>query len=210
MTMKQMELKSAKKSLISFDIENSFLNSGYGMVAGCDEAGRGPLCGPVVAAAVILPVGYVPCGLDDSKKLSEKRRLELYDDIVENAVCWAVAQSSNVEIDDLNIREASMLAMNRAVEGLAEQPDIVLVDGNYVNGFNIEAKAVIHGDALSASIAAASIIAKVTRDRICCELDKMYPGYGIAQNKGYPTRGHYEALRELGVSGCHRKSFRLF
>lgn len=180
-----------------------------GQVAGCDEAGRGPLCGPVVAAAVILPPGLIIEGLGDSKKLSERRRDRLYEEILKSAVAYSIAEASPEEIDRLNIREASMLAMNRAVEGLSVLPGAVLVDGNYASGFSVHAETVVHGDALSPSIAAASILAKVTRDRECIALDKLYPGYGIAQHKGYPTAAHYEALHRLGPSPCHRRSFRL-
>ena len=178
-----------------------------GTVAGCDEAGRGPLCGPVVAAAVILPRGLVLEGLGDSKKLSEKQRERLYTEITDAAIAYSIAEASPEEIDRLNIREASMLAMNRAVEGLPVQPNGVLVDGNYARGFSMPAMTVVHGDALSPSIAAASILAKVTRDRICLELDKQYPQYGIAVHKGYPTAAHYKALSD--PCPCHRRSFRL-
>ncbi len=180
-----------------------------GTVAGCDEAGRGPLCGPVVAAAVILPRGLVLEGLGDSKKLSEKQRERLYTEITDAAIAYSIAEASPEEIDRLNIREASMLAMNRAIEGLPVQPDGVLVDGNYARGFSMPAMTVVHGDALSPSIAAASILAKVTRDRICLELDRQYPQYGIAVHKGYPTAAHYKALSEHGPCPCHRRSFRL-
>ena len=147
--------------------------------------------------------------LNDSKKLTEKKRGELFEKIKDCAVAWAVAEASVAEIDALNIRNASMLAMNRAVSGLSVVPSLVLVDGNYASGFSVCAETVIHGDAISPNIAAASVIAKVTRDRICEELDKKYPGYGIAKHKGYPTKAHYEALARLGPSDCHRRSFRL-
>ena len=157
----------------------------------------------------LLPRGLVLEGLGDSKKLSEKQRERLYTEITDAAIAYSIAEASSEEIDRLNIREASMLAMNRAVEGLPVQPDGVLVDGNYARGFSMPAMTVVHGDALSPSIAAASILAKVTRDRICLELDKQYPQYGIAVHKGYPTAAHYKALSEHGPCPCHRRSFRL-
>lgn len=198
-----------KKEYIPLTYELEERMNPNGMTAGCDEAGRGPLCGPVVAAAVILPRGLVLEGLGDSKKLSEQQRERLYSEIIEAAVAYGIAQASPEEIDRLNIREASMLAMNRAVEQLSVQPDGVLVDGNYARGFAVPAETVVHGDALSPSIAAASILAKVTRDRICIELDRQYPQYGIAVHKGYPTAAHYAALSEHGPCPCHRRSFRL-
>ena len=194
---------------LTFEVENGFTEKGYEIIAGCDEAGRGPLCGPVVAAAVILPSGMIIPELNDSKKLTEKKRGELFEKIKDCAVAWVVAEASVAEIDALNIRNASMLAMNRAVSGLSVVPSLVLVDGNYASGFSVCTETVIHGDAISPNIAAASVIAKVTRDRICEELDKKYPGYGIAKHKGYPTKAHYEELARLGPSDCHRRSFRL-
>lgn len=199
-----------KNQALTFEIENSFICEGYKIIAGCDEAGRGPLCGPVVAAAVILPVDIIISGLNDSKKLTEKKRDKLYDEIIKCAISWSVAEATVSEIDSLNIRNASMLAMNRAVIGLTGTPSLILVDGNYASGFSVRAETVTRGDALSPSIAAASVIAKVTRDRMCRELDIKYPGYGIAKHKGYATEAHYEALEKLGPSECHRKSFRLF
>ena len=197
------------KNPLTFEIEKRFTSEGYEIIAGCDEAGRGPLCGPVVAAAVILPLGLVISELNDSKKLTEKKREELFEKIKDCAVAWAAAEASVIEIDSLNIRNASMLAMNRAVSKLSVAPSLVLVDGNYAAGFSAHAETVIHGDAISPNIAAASVIAKVTRDRMCEELDKKFPGYGIAKHKGYPTKEHYEALARLGPSDCHRRSFRL-
>ena len=184
---------------------------GYEIIAGCDEAGRGPLCGPVVAAAVILPSGMIIPELDEFyKKLTGKKTRR--DFLKKSRIVplrWVVAEASVAEIDALNTRNASMLAMNRAVSGLSVVPSLVLVDGNYASGFSVCTETVIHGDAISPNIAAASVIAKVTRDRICEELDKKYPGYGIAKHKGYPTKAHYEALARLGPSDCHRRSFRL-
>lgn len=177
------------------------------VIAGTDEAGRGPLAGPVVAAACILPAGYVPDGLNDSKKLTEKKREALFDRIREEAVSWCVASASPEEIDALNILEASLLAMRRAVAGLSVRPDFLLIDGNVNRGFDLPAQAVISGDALSPSIAAASVLAKVTRDRLCLEYDTLYPAYGFAQHKGYPTPAHKLAVYEYGPCPIHRRSF---
>lgn len=180
-----------------------------GVICGCDEAGRGPLAGPVVAAAVILPDGNIPAGLDDSKKLTEKRREALYDVITSTAVSWAVASASAEEIDRLNILEASLLAMRRAIDALNIIPGLALIDGNQTRGFTLPAVAVVKGDALCPSIAAASVLAKVTRDREMKRLDALYPGYGFAAHKGYPTAAHYAAIAAIGVSPIHRRSFRL-
>ena len=194
----------------SFDIENELCAAGYSAIAGCDEAGRGPLCGPVVAAAVILPSGLIIEGLNDSKKLTEKKREKLYDVIIEKAVAYAIAEASPEEIDEYNILNASMLAMRRAVEALSVKADFVLIDGNCSRGFTLPTMTVVKGDSLSYSIAAASILAKVTRDRGCAELDRLYPEYGIAKHKGYPTKDHMDAVREHGPSPIHRKSFLKF
>ena len=193
-----------------FSYEKELMSSGYKYVCGCDEAGRGPLCGPVVAAAVILPVDIEIPGLNDSKKLTEKRREALFDVIKESAIAYAIAEASPEEIDEINILNASMLAMKRAVEALEVKPDFALIDGNCSRGFDIPTKTVVKGDSISASIAAASILAKVTRDRGCIELDRMYPEYGIAQHKGYPTKLHMDAVREYGPSKIHRKTFLKF
>ncbi len=194
----------------SFDIENEKYKLGYTAVCGCDEAGRGPLCGPVVAAAVILPRDTVIEGLNDSKKLSEKKRNQLFDQIIEKAVAYGIAEASPEEIDEINILNASMLAMRRAVEKLQVKADFCLIDGNCSRGFNIPTETVVKGDSLSYSIAAASILAKVTRDRGCEELDEKYPMYGIKQHKGYPTKVHMDAVRKYGPSPIHRKSFLKF
>ena len=191
----------------SFDIENAIYEEGYTAVCGCDEAGRGPLCGPVVAAAVILPRDLIIEGLDDSKKLTEKKRERLYDVIIENAIAYAIAEASPAEIDEYNILNASMLAMRRAVDMLAVKADFALIDGNCSRGFDIPTKTVVKGDSLSYSIAAASILAKVTRDRGCAALDRLYPEYGIAKHKGYGTKQHMEALRTYGPAPIHRKQF---
>lgn len=188
-------------------IEDELRASGYRFVCGVDEAGRGPLCGPVVAAACILPVGVVPEGLNDSKKLTAKKRDALFDEICRVAVAYSIADASVAEIDELNILEADLLAMRRAIAGLQVPTDFALIDGNIARVFPIPARAVIHGDAISPSIAAASILAKVTRDRACLELDRQYPQYGIAKHKGYGTKAHMDALRQYGPSPIHRKKF---
>ena len=191
----------------SFDFENKHYDEGYTAVCGCDEAGRGPLCGPVVAAAVILPRGLEIEGLNDSKKLTEKKREALFDVIIEKEVAYAIAECSPEEIDEYNILNASMLAMRRAVDMLKVKADFALIDGNCSRGFSIPTETVVKGDAKSYSIAAASILAKVTRDRGCIELDKQYPMYGIAKHKGYPTKDHMEALRKYGPAPIHRTKF---
>ena len=194
----------------NFEYENKIYEKGYTSVCGCDEAGRGPLCGPVVAAAVILPNDTVIEGLDDSKKLTEKKREKLFEIIKEKAVAYAIAEASPEEIDEINILNASMLAMRRAVEKLEIKADFALIDGNCSRGFDIPTETVVKGDSKSYSIAAASILAKVTRDRGCAELDKEYPMYGIAKHKGYPTKDHMEAVRKYGPSPIHRRSFLKF
>ena len=193
--------------MLDYKLEYEAEIDGYNVVCGVDEAGRGPLCGPVVAAAVILPKGLYIEGLNDSKKLSEKKRDLLFDEICKNAIAYSIAESSVEEIDRTNILEATLRAMRIAISSLQIKPDLALIDGNICRGFDIPAKAVIHGDALSPSIAAASILAKVTRDRLCIELDKQYPQYQIAKHKGYGTKVHIEALKEFGASPIHRKKF---
>lgn len=177
------------------------------MVAGVDEVGRGPLAGDVVAAAVVLDVARPIIGLADSKKLTEKQREKLFVEIREKAVCFAVARATVAEIDQLNILQASLLAMKRAVESLRIRPDHVLVDGNRLPRWSYSSEAIIQGDATVAAISAASILAKVTRDREMTELDALYPGYGLIDHKGYPTRFHLDALQRLGPSPLHRRSF---
>ncbi|MCL6416371.1 ribonuclease HII [Aestuariirhabdus sp. Z084] len=177
------------------------------LVAGVDEVGRGPLCGDVVTAAVILDPAQPIEGLNDSKKLTEKRREALFEIIQQRALCWCVARASVEEIDRLNILQATMLAMQRAVAGLQVQPDLALIDGNRCPSLPCKAEAVIQGDGRVAEISAASILAKVVRDREMIELDLEYPGYGIAKHKGYPTKAHLEALQKLGVTPSHRRSF---
>lgn len=193
--------------MLEYKLEQELHEQGFQYVCGVDEAGRGPLCGPVVAAACILPDGFVLEGLNDSKKLTPKKRDMLFDLIRENAIAYCIAEASVEEIDQLNILEADLLAMRRAIDGLSVPADIALIDGNISRDFQIPAKAVIHGDAISPNIAAASILAKVTRDRQCEELDRMYPQYGIAKHKGYGTKAHMEALRQYGPSPIHRKQF---
>lgn len=178
-----------------------------GIVAGVDEVGRGPLAGDVVAAAVVLGPDCTIQGLNDSKKLSEKRREQLYKEIIDSAQAWAVARASIAEIDELNILHASMLAMRRAVEGLGVRPTMVLVDGNRIPEWSFPAQAIVGGDALKAEIAAASILAKVSRDREMLEMHQQYPEYGLDRHKGYPTKLHLEQLARHGASPIHRRSF---
>ena len=193
-----------------FSLEQALYEKGYTAVCGVDEAGRGPLSGPVVAAACILPLGLYIEGLDDSKKLSPKKRDALFDTIKESALAYAIASASPAEIDEINILNATMLAMRRAVAALAIPADAALVDGNIARDFPIFTQTVIKGDAISSSIAAASILAKVTRDRICLEDDKIYPEYQFAKHKGYSTALHMDILRKIGPSPIHRRSFLKF
>lgn len=195
---------------LGWDIEDAAYAEGYTAVCGCDEAGRGPLAGPVVAAAVILPRGCEIPGLNDSKKLTEKKREVLFDVICERALAYAIAEASAEEIDEINILNASMLAMRRAVDALKITADYALIDGNTSRGFAIPTQTVVGGDAKSPSIAAASILAKVTRDRMCADMDAEYPAYGFAKHKGYPTKAHMDAVREHGPSPIHRKTFLKF
>lgn len=177
-------------------------------VCGVDEVGRGPLCGPVVTAAVILDPARPIEGLNDSKKLSEKKRDALFDEIKEKALAWCIARAEVGEIDELNILHATMLAMQRAVAGLSVKPDLALIDGNRCPQLPCRAEAVIKGDGKVPEIGAASILAKVARDREMAEMEKLYPGYGIGGHKGYPTKVHMEALKRLGVTPIHRRSFK--
>ena len=187
--------------------ENEAFAEGFATVCGVDEAGRGPLAGPVCAAAVILPKGLVIDGLNDSKKLTDKKRRELFDVITEQAVCYGIAMASEQEIDEINILQATFLAMQRALDQLEVRPDLALVDGNRAKDFGLPVKTIVKGDSLSASIAAASVLAKVTRDRLMEELDKAYPQYGFAVHKGYGTKRHYAALAEFGPCEIHRRTF---
>ena len=193
--------------MLEFTLEKEYLEKGYPHICGVDEAGRGPLCGPVVAAACILPIDCEIEGLNDSKKLSEKKREALFDIITEKAISFSIAQATVEEINELNILEATLLAMRRAIEGLDTKADFALIDGNVCRDFPLDARSVIHGDAISPSIAAASILAKVTRDRMCLDLDREYPQYGIAKNKGYGSKAHMDALREHGPAPIHRTKF---
>ena len=192
---------------MDYSVQTSLVPAGARLVCGLDEAGRGPLAGDVYAAAVILPDGYVPDGLNDSKKLSEKKREKLFDEITENALAFCVASATHAEIDEINILNASLLAMRRALAGLNVRPDYLLVDGNVFRGFDTPGKSVVKGDALIPAIAAASILAKVSRDRSCAELDRLYPEYGFLKHKGYPTALHREMVLKYGPSPVHRRSF---
>lgn len=191
-------------TLFEFDNE---IRAQYPVICGIDEAGRGPLAGDVYAAAVILPEGVIIEGLNDSKKLTEKKRELLYDEIIAKAADYCVATATVEEIDGLNILQATFLAMRRAVDGLRLKPDIALVDGNQNPSLNINTKTVIKGDGLSASVAAASILAKVSRDRYMLGLAEEYPEYCFGKHKGYGTKLHYEMLDEFGPSPVHRMSF---
>ncbi|EJG0974521.1 ribonuclease HII [Vibrio parahaemolyticus] len=181
---------------------------GYQLIAGVDEVGRGPLVGDVVTAAVILDPNNPIEGLNDSKKLSEKKRLALLPEIKEKALAWAVGRCSPEEIDELNILQATMVAMQRAIAGLKVQPDLVLIDGNRCPELPMDSQAVVKGDLRVAEISAASIIAKVVRDQEMEELNKQYPQFGFAKHKGYPTKAHFEAIEQHGVISEHRKSFK--
>lgn len=192
---------------MNYDFEKQAIADGYKLVCGIDEAGRGPLCGPVCAAAVILPLDCEIEGINDSKKLSEKKREMLFDIITEKAIAYAVYMADAQTIDQINILQATFLAMRNAVEGLSVKPDIALIDGNGKPGLDIEERTVVKGDAKSVSIAAASILAKVSRDRYMLEMDKQYPEYQFAKHKGYGTKLHYEMLAEHGVSPIHRRTF---
>ena len=187
--------------------EHEAAREGFACICGVDEAGRGPLAGPVCAAAVILPPDIQIEGLNDSKKLTDKKRRALYDVITEQAVSYGIAFADEQEIDEINILQATFLAMRRAFEKLTVAPDIALIDGNRAPGLSCRERTVVHGDALSASVAAASILAKVTRDRLMEEYDAQYPQYGFAVHKGYGTQRHYAALREFGACPIHRQSF---
>ena len=193
--------------MLEYNLEQDLIEQGYQYICGVDEAGRGPLCGPVVAAAVILPLGLDIEGLNDSKKLTEKKREKLFDIICDNAISYSIAYGTVEQINSTNILAATLDAMHRAVESLNIKADYALVDGNIARDFSVPATPVIHGDAISPSIAAASILAKVTRDRLCIELDNEFPMYGIAKHKGYGTKDHMEALRKYGPAPIYRTKF---
>ena len=199
-------VKSLEEERLNF--EKELYKEGYTLIAGVDEAGRGPLVGPVVAGAVILPVNYSCPGLNDSKQISEKKREKLYDIIMEDAIAVGVGVVDAKTIDEINILEASRLAMKLAIEDLKVKPEYVLSDAMKLTNIDIPYKDIIHGDALSLSIAAGSIIAKVTRDRMLLELDKKYPQYGFAKHKGYPTKAHLEAIQKYGLFEEYRFSYK--
>ena len=190
-----------------WELENELYDSGIGLICGVDEAGRGPLAGPVCAAAVILPRGLEIPGLNDSKKLSEKKRDELFGVICKEAISYGIAFATVEEIEDINILNAAMFAMNRAIAMLDPIPELALIDGNRNSAIEMNSRCVVKGDAKCADIAAASILAKVTRDRYMLEMAEKYPQYGFERHKGYGTKLHYEALREYGPSEIHRPSF---
>ena len=190
-----------------WEIEDAHFATGLQMMCGVDEAGRGPLAGPVCAAAVILPKGLEIPGLNDSKKLTDKKRRELAPLIKEQAIAYGIAFASHEEIDEINILQATFLAMERAMAQLSVKPDLALIDGNRKKDFGIPAETVVKGDSRSANIAAASVLAKVTRDDYMEAMAQEYPGYGFEIHKGYGTKAHYEALRNLGPSAIHRMSF---
>ena len=190
-----------------WNIENEYFSKGVGLICGVDEAGRGPLAGPVCAAAVILPANLELPGLTDSKKLTDKRRRELFPMIKEKAIAYGIGFASEQEIDEINILQATFLAMERALAQLNVRPDLALIDGNREKDFGIPVKTVVKGDSLSANIAAASILAKVSRDDVMMALAEKYPQYGFEIHKGYGTKAHYEALRAYGASPVHRSTF---
>lgn len=192
---------------MTYEYENMLKEQGFSIVCGVDEAGRGPLAGPVFAAAVILPENLGDLGINDSKKLSEKKRDALFDIIKEKALAYSVASASEQEIDEINILNATFLAMKRAVDGLSIKPEIALIDGNRKPNTGIEEMTLVKGDSKSISIAAASILAKVSRDRYLLELDEKYPEYQFKKHKGYPTALHYEMIKKYGISPVHRLSF---
>lgn len=193
--------------MVTYEIENDFINKGYPTICGIDEAGRGPLAGPVYAAAVILPVNIEIPGLDDSKKLTEKKREALFEVIKEKAIAYCISYSNEKEVDDINILNATFLAMKRAVNGLKIKPDLALVDGNRMPNTGVNEVTVVKGDAKSMSIAAASVLAKVSRDRFMLEMDEKYPQYEFKKHKGYGTKLHYEKIQQHGICDIHRKTF---
>ncbi len=193
--------------MLDFSYEKEAHDNGYAVVCGVDEAGRGPLAGPVFAAAVILPENYSHEILNDSKKLSEKKRDLVYDDIIRDAVCWSVGIADEKEIDDINILNATFLAMKRAIDGLEIKPDLAYIDGNQYPKTGVKEVTIIKGDSKCMSVAAASIIAKVSRDRFMMEIAEQYPEYEFKKHKGYGTKLHYEMIEKYGISPVHRRSF---
>ncbi len=196
-----------KRQEALWEIENSLKGKGYTYIAGVDEAGRGPLAGPVYAAAVILPEGAELWGINDSKKLTPKKREELFDKITEIAISYAIFSVDEKEIDEINILNATHKAMNGAVNSLSQKPDYVIIDGNSIKGMELAHETVVKGDAKSISIAAASILAKVARDRYIEEMGKVYPEYGFENHKGYGTKAHTDAILKYGVCPIHRRTF---
>ena len=194
-------------SVNMWEIENTFFQQGYNVICGVDEAGRGPLAGPVCAAAVILPSNLEIPGLTDSKKLTDKKRRELFPVIKEHAIAYGIGLASEKEIDEINILQATFLAMQRALDQLGIKPDLALIDGNRETDFGVPVKTVVKGDSLSANIAAASILAKVTRDDMMVAYANVYPQYGFEIHKGYGTKAHYAALTEHGACDIHRMTF---
>lgn len=193
--------------MVDYSIENEYREKGFNVICGVDEAGRGPLAGPVYAAAVILPSDCVIEGLNDSKKLTEKKREVLFDEIKEKALAYGIASADEKEIDEINILNATFLAMKRAIDALSVKPDLALIDGNQKPHTDIEEVTVIKGDAKSMSIAAASVLAKVSRDRFMLEMAEKYPQYEFARHKGYGTKLHYEKIAQYGVCDIHRRTF---
>lgn len=193
--------------MVDYSIENEYREKGFNIICGVDEAGRGPLAGPVYAAAVILPSDCVIEGLNDSKKLTEKKREALFDEIKEKALAYGIASADEKEIDEINILNATFLAMKRAIVSLSVKPDLALIDGNQKPHTDIEEVTVIKGDAKSMSIAAASVLAKVSRDRFMLEMAEKYPQYEFARHKGYGTKLHYEKIAQYGVCDIHRRTF---
>lgn len=192
---------------MTYEFEKQALGEGFKNICGVDEAGRGPLCGPVCAAAVILPIDCEIEGINDSKKLSEKKREQLFDIIKEKAIAYSIQMVDAKTIDEINILQATFLAMRNAVEGLSVKADLALIDGNGKPGLSIEERTIVKGDAKSVSIAAASILAKVSRDRYMLEADKKYPEYQFAKHKGYGTKLHYEMIEQYGICDEHRRTF---
>ena len=190
-----------------WELENRIYEQGFRLICGVDEAGRGPLAGPVCAAAVILPKGIEIAGLNDSKKLTERKREALFQPIKDAALSYGIAFASVEEIEELNILRATFLAMNRAISQLSPRPELAIIDGNRNSGIELESHCVVKGDSLCADIAAASVLAKVSRDRYMMQMDELYPQYRFAKHKGYGTKLHYEMLREYGPSPIHRLSF---
>lgn len=193
--------------MVDYSIENEYREKGFNIICGVDEAGRGPLAGPVYSAAVILPSDCVIEGLNDSKKLTEKKREALFDEIKEKALAYGIASADEKEIDEINILNATFLAMKRAIASLSVKPDLALIDGNQKPHTDIEEVTVIKGDAKSMSIAAASVLAKVSRDRFMLEMAEKYPQYEFARHKGYGTKLHYEKIAQYGVCDIHRRTF---